>query len=137
MGVLQSTRVRSTDLVSETCCIDEALAVPNCLREAALVAASSVRRRKRAAPLVFPQPAACDRVCANDSVFMALIYHLLRVLVLGVTAAAVDGQFLCFIVVAYHVVSPGAGSVYGSGRMRAACLPLQVKHRPNLRSLYT
>ncbi|XP_052739701.1 protogenin isoform X2 [Bicyclus anynana] len=63
------------------------------LREAPLAAASrprSVRRRKRAAPLVFPQPAACNRVCANDSVFMALIYQLLRVLVLGVTAAAGD-----------------------------------------------
>lgn len=42
----------------------------------------------------------------------------------------------CAIVIAYHVVGPGAGSVYGGRRMRAACLPPQVKHRPNLRSLH-
>lgn len=42
------------------------------------------------------------RDCANDFVFMAFIYQVLRVVVLGAIAAAVDG--LCFS--CYHVVSP-------------------------------
>lgn len=65
---------------------------------------------------------------------------LLRVLVLGVIAAAADGLlFFVFrnVVQAVHVLGPGASRVYSAPRMRLACLRRPPGHRPNLACPHT